>query len=135
MQLRQLAVTADQRCQPLLGSHFQAVAPGRTTGNPVYDNWLALAPDLDRAEPFRAHFAGDRLIRVLGNHDGPRLGHGLHPRRQMDDIAVGGIIHPQIIADPADNHRSGVQPDPQPHRVAMPVLDLSIITADRLLDC
>ena len=134
VQLAQLALAADQHGQPLLGSDLQPVAPGRPPGDLVHDHRLALALDLDRAERLGAHLAGRRPVGILGDHDRARLGERLHARGQVHDVAVGGVIHPQIVADPPDHHRPGVQTDPQPHRHAVLVLDLAVVAADRLLD-
>ena len=43
----------------------------------------------------------------------PGFGHRLHPRRDVRGVADGGVVHAEVVADPADHDRTRVDTDAQ----------------------
>jgi hypothetical protein len=80
------------------------------------------------SEVLKHAVALDQSRRVLGEADVPRLGERLHALRQTDDVALGGEVHAQIVADhsySADHHLARVEPDA--HRERHPVLGAHLV--------
>ena len=67
------------------------------------------APEVFQAEEPR-HELGRRLREVGFS----RLRELLHPRREPDRLPLGGVVHPQIVADPPDDDLARVEA--HPHR-------------------
>jgi len=63
------------------------------------------APEVSQAEE-----AGDERRAVLGQIDLARLGELFHPRREPHSVALGGVVHAQVVADLPDHDLARVEP-------------------------
>jgi hypothetical protein len=63
----------------------------------------------DRAE---LEVAGGEPRGVLGQVCASRLRERLHPRREIHGRTLGGVVHAQVVSDPADDDLAGVEPHP-----------------------
>jgi len=97
---------------------------------------------LDRRVAFHLHFAelervekaGHELLRRLAhdNRTGPR--DLLHTSREICRVTDGGIVHAQVVANAAHDHRTGIEPDAHAQRDAAFSLELLRIVAHLSLD-
>src|SRR5438105_3672113 len=82
-------------------------------------NGLADAFDVELAEVVEIEIAGNEVCCVLREVRLARLGEGLHPLRQADRVADGGVFQAQIVADLPHDHLARVDADP--YREVQPV--------------
>ena len=50
--------------------------------------------------------------RCLTHQNGAGLGDLLQPRGQIGRVADGGVVHAEVVTDPADDHRAAVESHP-----------------------
>ena len=77
-------------------------------GDPV-----GLAADGERAERPHLEEPAHEPIRCLADQDGPGLGERLKARGEVRGVADRGVVHLEIVADVADDHRTRVDADPR----------------------
>ena len=94
-----------------------------------------LAPPLDGDRPQRAdlHVALREMPHVGGDEDGARGRELLHPRRQVNGLADGGVVHVEVVRDGAHDHLARVEADADVQRDAVSGPDLLGVAADRVL--
>jgi hypothetical protein len=46
----------------------------------------------------------------LGDQNGVRLGQSLHPRCQVGGVTYGGVVHPEIVANPPHHDEPRIEP-------------------------
>jgi hypothetical protein len=78
--------------------------------------------------------AGDRVVSILRHQHTAWTGDLLQSRRQIGRVAHRGVIHPQIVADPAHDHGPGVQTDAHLQSEATLLLQLARQLRDGILD-
>ena len=66
---------------------------------------------LRAAEILEREVALDEPGRVLRDADVSRLGERLHALREADGVPLRGVVHAQVVADPADHDLARVEPD------------------------
>ena len=62
---------------------------------------------------------------LLGHRDAARGGQLLDPGGQPDDVALGGVVHAKVVADPPHHDLAGVQA--HPHRELEPALAAHVL--------
>src|SRR5215470_10644382 len=75
----------------------------------------ALFPLVEEVEEARGEALG-----LLGHRDAARRGQLLHPGGEADDVPLRGVVHAQVVADPAHDDLARVQA--HPHRELEPAL-------------
>src|SRR5213593_2464412 len=90
--------------------------------------------DLPLPEVQRLEVPADRLVRRLGDHHAPRARGLLHARREVRRVADRGVVHPEVVADPAHDDGPRVDADPHLQTEAALGLELLRVIAERLLD-
>ena len=78
--------------------------------------------------------AGDEAVRRRADEDAARACRLLQSRSDVRGIADRRVVHAQIVADLADHHGPGVDPDPHPERGADLLLHLPVVVAENALD-
>src|SRR5439155_21907204 len=133
VQSRDLALSADERREPALDGDFE---PRAALAWPEHleraDRRVTL--DLPLPEVQRLEVPADRLVRRLGDHHAPRTRGLLHARREVRRVPDRGVVHPEVVADPADDDRPGVDANPHLQADAELGLELSRVIAERLLN-
>src|SRR5207249_4820268 len=133
VQGRDLALSADERREPALDGDFE---PRAALAWPEHleraDRRVTL--DLPLPEVQRLEVAADRLVRRLGDHHAPRTRGLLHARREVRRVADRGVVHPEVVADPAHDDGPRVDADPHLQTEAALGLELLRVIAERLLD-
>src|SRR5439155_271020 len=96
----ELALSADERREPALDGDFE---PRAALAWPEHleraDRRVTL--DLPLPEVQRLEVPADRLVRRLGHDHAPRARGLLHARREVRRVPDRGVVHPEIVADPA----------------------------------
>src|SRR5215471_17271711 len=120
LEQRELALAADEAREAARpGTVETALDPARTAqlehahGNarPLE----ALFSPVEEVEEARGEARG-----LLGHRDAARGGQLLHPGGEADDVPLRGVVHAQVVADPAHDDLAGVET--HPHRELEPAL-------------
>ena len=91
----------------------------------VHRYWIAHVLHLVGAEVFQLEETAHQVGRVGGEINGVGRGQLLDVRSQIDGVALRGVVHPQVIADPADHDVAGVEP--HAHREGDAALALQLL--------
>src|SRR3989441_7555977 len=133
VQGRDLALSADERREPALDSDFE---PRAALAWPEHLERAArrVTLDLPLPEVQRLEVPADRLVRRLGDDHTSGARGLLHARREVRRVADRGVVHPEIVADPAHDDGPRVDADPHLQTEAALGLELLRVIAERLLD-
>src|SRR5262249_20293731 len=105
-----LPVAADEVAEALRTEPVEWRQAWTHTEEPDHDDGLAPPLHLDGPDPLALDVALDEPPSRLAREDCPRLGQLLEAGGQVRGVADGRVIHPQVVADRADDHEPGVQP-------------------------
>ena len=130
----QLPLASDQRSQSALGAELEAGSRRSPAGHPIGDDRVGAPLDVHLPERLAPDIALRQALGGLGDHDGPGLGEGLHPSRQVGGVADRGVVHPEVITDPADDDQPAVETQAQADLDAALLLELLAVSIDRLAD-
>jgi len=126
-QRRQLARPADERREAALGGDVQARAlAARPEHLEGARGGAALGGELPEIQ--RLEVALDGRVRCLADHHAARPGRLLHARGEVRRVADRGVVHAQVVADLADDHRTGVETDTELKADALLRLELAVQT-------
>ena len=134
MKQLQLPLASDQRSQSALGAELEAGSRRSPAGHPIGDDRVGAPLDVHLPERLAPDIALRQALGGLGDHDGPGLGEGLHPSRQVGGVADRGVVHPEVITDPADDDQPAVETQAQADLDAALLLELLAVSIDRLAD-
>jgi hypothetical protein len=76
----------------------------------VDTKWLTGALERNLPQGAKRNVALDEARGVLREIGAAGLGQLLHALRQTDGVPLRGVVHPQIVSDPADHNLARVQP-------------------------
>ena len=126
-------VAADQRREPALGGGVQArAAATRAQHLEGVHGRVPLDPLL--AEVERLEEPADRPVRRFADQHAAGAGRLLEPRRDVRRVADRGVVHPQVVADAADDDRARVEADAHPEAGPCAGLELAAVDRGRALD-
>ena len=74
---------------------------------------LALPLDLGRARILAVEVSRDVAIGLLADEHPTRWRHGLKPGGQVRCVALGRIVHAEVVPNRGNDHLTGVHADPQ----------------------
>jgi hypothetical protein len=111
LQLRELALAADERGQAALHGHLEAGAAALRSYHleGAHRRLVSLDPQLAQVAGLEESL--DRSMRGLRDQHRPRRAERLETRGHVRRVALGRVVHPQVVADPPDHDRAGVEPD------------------------
>jgi len=74
-----------------------------------------LAPplDLDRSQVLAVEVPLDVAIGLLADEDRTQRSHGLKPGSQVRRVALGRIVHAEVVPNRGNDHLTGVHANPQ----------------------
>ena len=124
MERRELGLPPDKVCQATGDCGLQASAHPTRPDQLEHLHRLRQPLDRHRSQGVDLHQAFDQPQRRHCQPNAPRRGQLLHARRQVGGLAHGGVVHVQVVADRADHHLAGVEPDPDAHLQAVGATDL-----------
>jgi hypothetical protein len=110
LERRRLVLASHEAREAARPGHLEAGAERAHAGQLVDPQRGGHALHRHRAQLLQPEEAGDERRRVLGQVDLPDLGDLLHPRGEPDGVAEGGVVHAEIVADPAHHHLARVEP-------------------------
>jgi hypothetical protein len=111
VQRRHLGVAADKRGKPPGCGHLQRCAQRPPAHQLPDGDRTAHTLDVEGTEVPELDVAAHQRRRVVGEVDLARFGQCLHPLGQADGIPDGGVLHPEVVGDRADDDLAGVEPD------------------------
>ena len=129
---RHVVVAADERREP---PGTRLVEPRSEAADPFEveePDGFANALDRAGAQVLEIEVSVDQPCGVFGEQDMTGLGEGLHPLCQADRVALGGVVHSQVVADLADDDSARVESDPHAEGDAVPSADFCGVRADRV---
>src|SRR5262249_1394874 len=114
LELGELALTADQRRETSFRRDVDAGLPAARAKNLVRADECLVPLDAQLPEVTRLEEAVDRAMCKFRDQDRSRRAKRLEPRSDVGRIALGRVVHPQVVADSPDDDGAGVQPDAHP---------------------
>ena len=129
-----LAARPIERRQPALLRDLEPGPAADLALDGVRADGLGLALDLEVAEVLEDEEALAELLGVPAHRDLPGLGDVQQPGGEVHGVADGGVVHPQVAADGADDHGPGVDPDPHAEVAPVRPLDVRPERREPLLD-
>ena len=111
-QLRQLRAAPDERRHAARLGERHRRRDGRGVADLVGDDRLAFPFHLERPGELGDERVTDEALRRMADENRPGPRRSLEPRREVRRVADRGVVHLEVVADGADDHRTGVNPDP-----------------------
>ena len=111
LQQRHVAIAPDEGGQAAGARTVQARSERAGSFQIEHGHRLGHALDLDAAPVAQLEIACDQPRRLLGEADVPGFGERFHAPRDADIVAERGIVHREVVADPADHHLARVEAD------------------------
>jgi hypothetical protein len=108
----QLTLTAHEEAQAAAG-RLQAAAARASSDELVDDEGLHPAPDRDRSPGLELNVVDRQTRGRVAHEDTPRLSQLLQAGGEMRNVADGGVVHPEVVANGADDHEAGMHPHPE----------------------
>src|SRR5262252_556206 len=134
VQNRQVLLTSHQLGQAPIDAHFQTGSPATAAHHAIDAYGLTPPFDRHRSQSLGSDVSLDKSVGGLGNQDRPRLGHTLHARREVGRVPHGGVVHSQVVADPAHDDETGVEAKAEVKLHTPVTLELLTVAAERFLD-
>ncbi len=126
-----LLVAADETREATRPGGFEAGADRSEPLELVDQYRLTDAFQLEPPEVAEPEEPRDEGRGVLGQVDPLGPGELLHALGEPDGVALRGVIHAEVVADPADHDLPGIQPHAHREAEAEPALQLLAVAAER----
>jgi hypothetical protein len=134
LELAQLGAPSDVGREPALGGDGHGHGGFGGTEDLVGGHGLALAAHLERPRGAHAEAAADEAVRRLAHEHGAGRRERLQARGEVRRVADRRVVHLQVVADRADDDRSGMDADPRLEDLAAVGEHRRAEAPDRLLD-
>jgi len=108
----QLTLTAHEEAQAAAG-RLQAAAARASSDELVDDEGLHPAPDRDRSPGLELNVVDRQTRGRVAHEDTPRLSQLLQAGGEMRNVADGGVVLPEVVANGTDDHEAGMHPHPE----------------------
>src|SRR5262249_52378208 len=131
----ELSIAARERCQPALFRHLQPGAAAELPAHGICANRLSLSFDLKLTEVIEHEEPVPKVLSSSTGYDLAWCGDSEQPGGEVGRVADRRVVHTQIVANGADDHRTGIDADPHAEFDAVSSLDILGKRLESILYC